>query len=79
VPVEDTAFLMDALVVARRRRSKCPGTRARASRGRAVRRRGSRRTASTRAGPEPGDPEPAWPGAPVGDTSRIDALAGRLA
>jgi hypothetical protein len=27
VPVEDTAFLMDALVVARRRRSKCPGTR----------------------------------------------------
>jgi hypothetical protein len=55
---------------------KC-GTRARAPRGRAFRRRGSRRGAApTRAGPEAGDPEPAGFGAPVGDTSRVDALAG---
>jgi hypothetical protein len=61
-----------------RRRGDC-GPRARASRGRPVRRRGSRRGAAvTRAGPEAGDPEPAGSGAPVGNTSRIDALAGRL-
>jgi hypothetical protein len=58
-------------------RSSCSGARTRASRGRPVRLRGSRRGAvATRAGPEAGDPEPAGFGAPVGDTSRVDALAG---
>jgi hypothetical protein len=75
-PIVDATPLPPPQTTTANKQRKC-GARARAPRGRAFRRRGSRRGAvATRAGPEAGDSEPAGFGAPVGDTSRVDALAG---